>query len=144
MAIDAPAAHALVDRDQVDRLSESGSVSATSAKMPWRAFGATAAWRCNWHDAMSSAATKAPHLVMWSFFNPLLMPPPTRWSSALVIKARWSLGTSDSKLEFAIVLFRRALVYGTFSGMRESRAGPRPGPGEFREARRVSRWKYSR
>ena len=53
--------------------------------------------------------------IAWSFFNPLLMLAAYTLVFGVVFKARWSTGVSDSKLEFAIVLFVGLLVYGIFS-----------------------------
>jgi len=53
--------------------------------------------------------------LLWSFFNPLLMLAAYTLVFGVVFKARWNTGASDSKLEFAIVLFVGLLVYGIFS-----------------------------
>ena len=53
--------------------------------------------------------------LLWSFFNPLLMLGAYTLVFGLVFKTRWNTATSDSMLEFAIVLFVGLLVYGIFS-----------------------------
>lgn len=52
--------------------------------------------------------------VMWSFFNPILMLAVYTFVFSVVFKARWSV-TSDSKTEFALVLFAGLIAYGIFS-----------------------------
>ncbi|MEO8753812.1 MAG: ABC transporter permease [Casimicrobiaceae bacterium] len=53
--------------------------------------------------------------LLWSFFNPLLMLAAYTLVFGVVFKARWATGVSDSKIEFAIILFVGLLVYGIFS-----------------------------
>lgn len=52
--------------------------------------------------------------VLWSFFNPVLMLTVYTFVFSVVFKARWS-GGSDSKTEFALVLFAGLLVFNFFS-----------------------------
>ena len=52
--------------------------------------------------------------VMWSFFNPVLMLVVYTFVFSVVFKARWNPG-SDSKTEFALVLFAGLLVFSLFS-----------------------------
>lgn len=52
--------------------------------------------------------------VMWSFFNPILMLAVYTFVFSVVFKARWNV-TSESKTEFALVLFAGLIAYGIFS-----------------------------
>lgn len=52
--------------------------------------------------------------LLWSFFNPVLMLAVYTFVFSAVFKARW-IGGSDSKAEFALILFAGLLVYGLFS-----------------------------
>lgn len=52
--------------------------------------------------------------ILWSFFNPLFMLVVYTFVFSVVFKARWSVG-SDSKTEFALVLFAGMIVFGLFS-----------------------------
>jgi len=52
--------------------------------------------------------------IVWSFFNPILMLTVYTFVFSVVFKARWHTG-SDSKTEFAIVLFAGMIVFGIFS-----------------------------
>lgn len=52
--------------------------------------------------------------MMWSFFNPILMLAVYTFVFSVVFKARWNVG-SDSKTEFALVLFAGLLVFNLFS-----------------------------
>lgn len=52
--------------------------------------------------------------MAWSFFNPLLMLTIYTFVFSVVFKARWSAG-SDSKVEFALVLFAGLLVFNLFA-----------------------------
>jgi lipopolysaccharide transport system permease protein len=52
--------------------------------------------------------------VLWSFFNPLLMLFVYTFVFSVVFKARWS-GGSDSKTEFALVLFAGLIVFNVFT-----------------------------
>ena len=52
--------------------------------------------------------------LMWSFFNPLLMLMVYTFVFSVVFKARWG-GGSDSKTEFALVLFAGLITYNLFA-----------------------------
>lgn len=52
--------------------------------------------------------------ILWSFFHPVFMLAVYTFVFSVVFKARWSTG-SDSKTEFALVLFAGLLVFGLFS-----------------------------
>lgn len=52
--------------------------------------------------------------LLWSFFNPLLMLIVYTFVFSVVFKARWSGGT-DSKTEFAMILFSGLMVFNIFS-----------------------------
>ncbi|MDH0101605.1 ABC transporter permease [Stutzerimonas stutzeri] len=52
--------------------------------------------------------------ILWSLFNPLLMLVVYTFVFSVVFKARW-IGGSDSKTEFALVLFSGLMVYSLFS-----------------------------
>ncbi|MDN6856449.1 ABC transporter permease [Pseudomonas sp. CAN2814] len=52
--------------------------------------------------------------VLWSFFNPVFMLIVYTFVFSVVFKARWSAG-SDSKTEFALVLFAGLIVFNLFS-----------------------------
>jgi lipopolysaccharide transport system permease protein len=52
--------------------------------------------------------------ILWSFFNPLLMLGVYTFVFSTVLKARWP-GGSDSKTEFALLLFSGMLVFNIFS-----------------------------
>ncbi len=52
--------------------------------------------------------------IVWSLFNPILMLAVYTFVFSVVFKARWHSG-SDSKTEFAIVLFAGLIVFGLFS-----------------------------
>jgi lipopolysaccharide transport system permease protein len=52
--------------------------------------------------------------VFWSFLTPLLMLAVYTFIFSVVFKARWSVG-SDSKTEFALVLFAGLIVFNLFS-----------------------------
>jgi lipopolysaccharide transport system permease protein len=52
--------------------------------------------------------------IFWSFFNPILMLTVYTFVFSVIFKARWHAG-SDSKTEFAIVLFAGMIVFGIFS-----------------------------
>lgn len=53
--------------------------------------------------------------LLWSFFNPILMLTVYTFVFSVVFKARWGETGSDSKTEFAIVLFAGLIVYGLFA-----------------------------
>jgi len=52
--------------------------------------------------------------ILWSFFNPLFMLAVYTFVFSVVFKARWG-GGSDSKSEFALVLFAGLMVFNLFS-----------------------------
>lgn len=52
--------------------------------------------------------------LLWSFFNPVLMLAVYTFVFSVVFKARWS-GGSDSRTEFALVLFAGLMVYNLFA-----------------------------
>jgi lipopolysaccharide transport system permease protein len=52
--------------------------------------------------------------ILWSFFNPVFMLAVYTFVFSVVFKARWS-GGSDSKTEFALILFAGLLVFNLFS-----------------------------
>jgi lipopolysaccharide transport system permease protein len=52
--------------------------------------------------------------ILWSFFNPVLMLLVYTFVFSVVLKARWS-GGSDSKTEFALILFAGLIVFNLFS-----------------------------
>ena len=52
--------------------------------------------------------------LLWSFFNPVLMLAVYTFVFSIVFKARWA-GGSDSKTEFALVLFTGLMVFNLFS-----------------------------
>lgn len=52
--------------------------------------------------------------LLWSFFNPVLMLAVYTFVFSFVFKSRW-VGGSDSKIEFALVLFAGLLVFTLFS-----------------------------
>jgi lipopolysaccharide transport system permease protein len=52
--------------------------------------------------------------LLWSFFNPVLMLAVYTFVFSVVFRARWA-GGSDSKTEFALVLFSGLLVFNLFS-----------------------------
>lgn len=52
--------------------------------------------------------------ILWSFFNPVFMLAVYTFVFSVVFKARWHAG-SDSKTEFALVLFAGMIVFSLFS-----------------------------
>ena len=52
--------------------------------------------------------------ILWSFFNPVLMLVDYTFVFSVVFKARW-VGGTDSKTEFALVLFAGLMVYNLFA-----------------------------
>jgi lipopolysaccharide transport system permease protein len=52
--------------------------------------------------------------ILWSFFNPVFMLMVYTFVFSVVFKARWSVG-SDSKTEFALVLFAGLIVFNLFA-----------------------------
>ncbi len=53
--------------------------------------------------------------IAWSFFNPLLMLIIYTFVFSVVFKARWGTSVSESKTDFAIVLFVGMIVHGLFA-----------------------------
>jgi len=52
--------------------------------------------------------------ILWSFFNPLFMLTVYTFVFSIIFKARWSVD-SDSKTEFALILFAGLMVFSLFS-----------------------------
>jgi lipopolysaccharide transport system permease protein len=52
--------------------------------------------------------------IFWSFFNPILMLIVYTFVFSVIFKARW-VGGSDSKVEFALILFVGLMVFNLFS-----------------------------
>lgn len=52
--------------------------------------------------------------ILWSFFNPILMLMVYTFVFSVVFKAKWS-STSDSKTEFALVLFAGLIIFNLFA-----------------------------
>ena len=52
--------------------------------------------------------------ILWSFFNPVFMLIIYTFVFSVVFKARWSVG-SDSKTEFALILFAGLIVFNLFA-----------------------------
>lgn len=52
--------------------------------------------------------------ILWSFFNPLFMLAVYTFVFSVVFKARWGIG-SDSKTEFALLLFAGLVIYNLFA-----------------------------
>lgn len=53
--------------------------------------------------------------ILWSFFYPLFMLAVYTFVFSVVFKARWPSAASDSKIEFALVLFAGLMVYAVFA-----------------------------
>ncbi len=53
--------------------------------------------------------------MLWSFINPVLMLAVYTFVFSVVFKAKWGEGASDSKLDFALILFVGMIVYGIFA-----------------------------
>ncbi len=53
--------------------------------------------------------------IAWSFFNPLLMLVIYTFVFSVVFKARWGIGSEESKTDFAIILFVGMIVHGLFA-----------------------------
>ena len=53
--------------------------------------------------------------IFWSLFHPLLMLGVYTFIFGVVFKAKWGLAPSESRLDFALVLFAGLIVYGIFS-----------------------------
>ena len=52
--------------------------------------------------------------ILWSFFNPIFMLAVYTFVFSFIFKARWSVG-SDSKAEFALVLFAGLMIFNIFA-----------------------------
>lgn len=52
--------------------------------------------------------------IFWSFFNPVLMLTVYTFVFSVIFKARWN-GSSDSKTEFALILFAGLIVFNLFA-----------------------------
>lgn len=53
--------------------------------------------------------------ILWSLFNPLLLLALYTFVFSVVFKARWGVGISESKFQFAVFLFVGMIVYGLFA-----------------------------
>ncbi len=53
--------------------------------------------------------------LAWSFFNPVIMLAVYTFVFSAVFKARWGVGSEESKADFAIVLFVGMIVHGLFA-----------------------------
>jgi len=53
--------------------------------------------------------------LAWSFFNPILMLLVYTFFFAVIFKSRWGTGGSDSKTEFAVILFVGMIIHTFFS-----------------------------
>ncbi|MET1117197.1 MAG: ABC transporter permease [Comamonas sp.] len=53
--------------------------------------------------------------LAWSFFNPVLMLTVYTFFFAVVFKSRWGTSGSDSKTEFAVILFVGMIIHGLFA-----------------------------
>lgn len=53
--------------------------------------------------------------LAWSFFNPILMLVVYTFFFAVVFKSRWGGSATDSKTDFAVILFVGMIVHGLFS-----------------------------
>ena len=53
--------------------------------------------------------------LAWSFFNPVFMLAVYTFVFSVVFKARWGLGSEESKTQFAVVLFVGMIVHGLFA-----------------------------
>ncbi|MDY0348432.1 MAG: ABC transporter permease [Tenuifilaceae bacterium] len=53
--------------------------------------------------------------LTWSFINPLLMLAVYTFVFSVVFKARWGIGTDESRTQFAVVLFAGLIVHGLFA-----------------------------
>lgn len=51
----------------------------------------------------------------WSFFNPLMMLVVYTFVFSFVFKARWGISTTESKTDFALVLFVGLIIHGLFA-----------------------------
>lgn len=53
--------------------------------------------------------------MAWSFFNPILMLTVYTFVFSVVFKARWGLGTDETKTDFAILVFVGMILHGLFA-----------------------------
>ena len=53
--------------------------------------------------------------LAWSFFNPMVMLAVYTFVFSVVFKARWGLGSTESKTQFAVVLFVGMIVHGLWA-----------------------------
>jgi len=53
--------------------------------------------------------------LLWSFFNPIFMLAVYTFVFSVVFKARWGTGGTDSKTEFALVLFVGMIIFNIFA-----------------------------
>lgn len=53
--------------------------------------------------------------LAWSFFNPVFMLAVYTFVFSVVFKARWGVGSEESKTQFAVVLFVGMIVHGLFA-----------------------------
>jgi len=61
--------------------------------------------------------------LAWSFFNPILMLLIYTFVFSVVFKARWGIGTEESKTDFALILFVGMIIHGLFSDCVNSAPG---------------------
>lgn len=53
--------------------------------------------------------------LAWSFINPLLLLAVYTFVFSIVLKARWGVGVTESRADYAIILFTGMIVFGLFS-----------------------------
>ena len=53
--------------------------------------------------------------LAWSFFNPVIMLAVYTFVFSMVFRARWGVGSQESKADFAIILFVGMIVHGLFA-----------------------------
>jgi lipopolysaccharide transport system permease protein len=53
--------------------------------------------------------------LLWSFFNPVMMLAIYTFVFSVVFKAKWGVSASESKMEFATILFAGMIVYNLFA-----------------------------
>ena len=53
--------------------------------------------------------------LAWSFFNPVFMLAVYTFVFSVIFKARWGVGSEESKTQFAVVLFVGMIVHGLFA-----------------------------